>query len=129
MFKKWMFKLIIKLLGIRFYKMDKCNPENCNATEFKKINFSTTEKNEIIFSFYKEEYIHYVYRNDKVIEDKRFRFIIKAKLDQDFPDKLHRYNDIVFYIKACYLTWFNEDIIVDCLLNIYLDFIHFELKK
>lgn len=124
MLKRFIIKLILFYKGIRFYKTE-CVPK---YPEFKKAEFKTINDSSIVFYFYKEECEDLIFKRGRISNEKFVGYIIQAVFSEDIPPSVYKYNNLKFFFNINKLLVNDEDTIIECLLNIYLDFIKYELE-
>lgn len=125
MIKRLLFLLYLYFNGIRFYRTN----ETSRLQHFRTAKFETVGNHTVEFKFYKEECEDLVYRFGRIKSEKFIGYVIHARLDDDLPHLLLRYNNLKFFFGNRNWNRWDDNTICDMLLNIFLDFINNELKN
>lgn len=99
------------------------------SKQFKTAVFETIGNHVVEFHFYREECEDLIFRFGHIQSEKFIGYVIQAKLDQDLPGILTRYNNLKFFFSSKDWLIKDDDEICAILLNVYLDFINDELKS
>lgn len=120
-----LFKLYLFYKGIRFYKTD-ATPR---TPQFRTAAFQTVGQKQVEFHFYRETFEDLIYKRGRIRTESFVGYIIQAKLDDELPERLTRYNNLKFFFNSKNWILKDDKLICQTLLNIYLDFLNAELKQ
>lgn len=123
--KRILLLTIIFFRGIKFF-------ETCYkplSNEFREVKFVTIKEHIIEFSFYKESIKSISYKRRQIYINKSIVYLIQSRFDASLPKKLSEFNNLKFMFHNDHLYFFDDDIICDTLLSIYLKFIKKEIEQ
>lgn len=125
MLHKLLFRFIIFIYGIRFYK----TTLSLKSKEIRKASFLSLNQHVVEFLFYREECQDIIFQFDKIKKKNFVGYVVCAKFDVSLPDSLHQYNNMHFFFNSKYLKIIDEDRVCKELANIYMDFIKHQLLQ
>lgn len=125
MFKLLFIKLLIYYKGIRFYKSD-IEPL---SDGFKEMSVQTVDGKSIVFYFYEDEYVDYIYRRGTIKKSIFKTHTIRCVMSDDICSKLLTFNNMKIIFKSNDIYIKDRDIFIKVLLSIFLDFIKKEIES
>ena len=117
-------KFIIHLLGVRFYYSESLLVEK----DIKTFDVTTQHGYKILFKFYKlkshyaQYFFHHLVKKDCVI------YAVNANFEEGAPPVVRRYNTVRIFMRDPWEFVFDDDVVVNVLLNVYLDYLLYEMK-
>ena len=123
-FKKYLINLYIHLAGVRFYSSDTIPIKR----EFRKFIVKTLHGYEINFTFYKEKrnFIKYFFK--KMRRYQCTIFVVAAVFDDKAPESVRKYNNMRIFVNDSSFFLSDENIVVQTLLKVYLDYLLNEMR-
>lgn len=121
---KWLISVYVHLAGVRFYSSDTIPVKQ----EFRKFIVKTLHGYEITFTFYKEkrEFVQYFFGNLK--RQYCTIYVVCAVFDDKAPESIKQYNNMRIFVNDSSLLIFDENVIVQTLLHVYLDYLLHEMR-
>jgi hypothetical protein len=121
--KYLVFKLVLFVRGIRFFKTD-IIPSNA---EFRKAEFKTLNDHTVEFLFYREVFQDIIFRRGRIHKENFHCYIIQSKFDNDLPPDIKQFNNLKFVFNLNSVFLIEEEKVCEVLLGVYLDFIKREI--
>lgn len=122
--KGLIFSLYIHVVGARFY-----SSETLPVKEpIRTLEVKTLHGYEISFSFYKESvsFTQYFFRQ---LKKRRLTiYAIRANFDHNAPEAVKKFNSVRIFVRDSVLFLSDESQIVMALLNVYLDYLLYEMQ-
>lgn len=116
---------MIVLYGIRFYETKLA----LKTPGFKSASFEAAAGEMVEFFFHREEREDLIFRRGKLKHEKYIGYVIHAKFSDVMPEKLLRFNNLMFFFNSKYFFAEDEEIVTKRLLDIYLSVLSAELQK
>ena len=117
MFTRFIVILYVYLVGVRFYKI----PDDFLTRKYRDVVCITHDGKKITFTFYNATHTLYIYKRDKAVRINRKALIVKAAYDEDFPEEIKRFNELVFYFTGLFARLYRSKIINEIMILAYLD--------
>lgn len=121
---KLLFRLWLHWVGVRFYKTDIAP----TSVEVLKTELKTVKDQKIHFFFFREEYKDIVYRQGKFHTSETHAFIVQAEFDDQFGQKVTKFNQIRYFFRSHFFSRFDDQFIADILLDLYIEFLENEFS-
>lgn len=118
-FRSWCVSVYVHLTGVRFYSTDTL-PVN---TDIQKFIVKTLHGYSITFTFYKEKLKFSSYSFKKLKFSLSTIYVVKAEFDSSAPPIMLNYNSVRIFVGRHFVYLFTEEIIIQTLLNVYLDYL------
>lgn len=124
-----MLRLLVRLYlyvrGIRFFRSLVIPTD---AVWMRK-EIRTVCGRQVDFNFYRQTYEDYIYRFGKCITKEFTGVLIEAKVGDDLPKILFKFNNLRLMFDDRHYAWTEQIHANDIVLNIFLDFIISEIEK
>ena len=115
----WCVSVFLHLTGVRFYSSETLPVNN----DIQKFIVKTLHGYEITFTFYKEELNFMRYSFKRLRRYHSTVFVATVKFDDKAPLTMTKYNNVRIAVGDFFVRLFTTEIIVQTLLNVYLDFL------
>lgn len=123
--KRLLLRMILFFKGVRFYETTAVP----KSPEFRKVEIRLVNGHRVEFYFYKEHCEDLIFRYNKISRETFYGYVIQARFCDNLPEVLYRYNNVKFFFNPKAIFGFNEEILTEVLLEIYLNFIKEEIKQ
>lgn len=117
--RSWCVAVFLHLTGVRFYSTETLPVK----TDIQKFIVQTLHGYEITFTFYKEElnFLRYSFKHLRHFHNTVY--VVSVKFDDKAPVGMSRYNTVRIAVGDFFVKVFSDEIIIQTLLNVYLDFL------
>ncbi len=89
----------------------------------KEMVFLLEDNTNINFTLYREDRITMVHKFGVFMEVKTKHYVVKSEFGENSSNDLHKYNSMRFSTGYFPLNIFNEDLIINSLVSIFLDYL------
>lgn len=124
-FRGWCVSIFLHLTGVRFYSSETLPV----STDIQKFIVKTLHGYEITFTFYKEELNFMRYSFKRLRRYHSTVYVATVKFDDKAPVIMTKYNNVRIAVGDFFVRIFTNEVIIQTLLNVYLDFLLSEMNS